>query len=61
MAAELASHWAQIQHKVALSDDLRVMFHHDQCVFQVSEAFHDADEAMVVSGVKADTWFVQDV
>ena len=61
LAATFSCPRSQIEHEVALPDNFRIMFHHDNRVADVSKALQDTDETMIVPGVKADARLIKDI
>ena len=52
---------AQVQHDIALRDNLRVVLHNDDGVVEVSQLLQDLHQALVVPRVKSDAGFVQHI
>ena len=52
---------SQIQHEVTLSNNLRVMFNNDDRILDVPEFLHYSDEPVIIPGMEADAWFIQDI
>src|SRR3954468_3517180 len=38
-----------------------VMFYHEHCITDITQVFKNTDQAGIVSRMKADAWFIQDV
>ena len=60
-AALLSCPRPQVQHEVALADNFRVVLDHNNGVLEISEPLDNANEAVIVPGVKADTRFIKDI
>ena len=43
------------------ADDIRIVLYDKDCVAEIAELFHDADELGGIAGVQADGWFVEHV
>ena len=61
LSAMIPSPRAQIKHKIALADNLRIVFNYDNGVLDVPESLHDIDEPIIIPWVEANAGFIQDI
>ena len=60
-AAKGTCHRPDVDDVVGGTDDLLVVFHHDDGIADVAQAFQHLDELLGVAGMQADTGLVQDI
>ena len=61
LTAVFASAWPQVEDTIALADDFRVMFHHDDGVLVLLEIVQNTHQPTAVTRVQANARFVQNV
>lgn len=56
-----SSSWTDIDDIVTLPHDIFIMFNHDHRISDFSQTLQVLDEHTVITGVKSDRWFIEDV